>query len=241
MKIFLCEGDGFLHGGETQNIIVKVTLDSGKEMQFPYVASKTLSELYSDVSQIADEVIVSPPEVSAVKPPGTPAVFSGVMAAASAAAASTGNEEIGKEDLVKCVKVEDRGEGATVDIVVGGIYRVLKVLKSGGVVDGKMVSVVNSYDLIDDNAPTPRRIFAFPHEVVFYKKRKSPMPKVQGKIEELFACPVDGCGVKMVAYKEPDGRFRGTCWKCNFTAEFEGVKNAQPVSPAAKDLQPVSA
>ena len=42
MKIFLGESDGFLHGGEAEMVIIHVELDSGKKVQFPFVAKQPI-------------------------------------------------------------------------------------------------------------------------------------------------------------------------------------------------------
>ena len=152
MVIVLGEGDSFLHDGVTKNIIVHVTLDSGKKMQFPYVASKTLSELYTDVLNITDEKIIVPSPSNA-----STEVRSGLSAAAEVSLSSSvavpsdllipseqipnrrpGEEQIGREDLVRCIKVEPRAKDAPIDIVVGNIYRVLKVHGPRLTIDGKV-------------------------------------------------------------------------------------------------------
>lgn len=229
MIITLGEGDSFLHNGETKNIIIHVTFENGKKIQFPYVASKTLSELYSDVENFSDEKIVASP----ITPIPVIVSQAATVPLAVAAPPITGNEEIGREDLVKCVKVEDRGRGATVDISVGGIYRVLQVKGTTIPIDGKMTRIVDGYDVIDDKAPIQRRIAVLAHEVVFYQKRKQPIPKIAGKIEHRSPCPT--CRADMILYKEDTGIFKGTCQLCGTETEKE-LKNEQPTTPKTQDI-----
>ena len=60
MQILLGESDSFLHDGTAKIVIVHVTLDSGKKVQFPYPANKPIWKIYEAVSNISDENIVAP-------------------------------------------------------------------------------------------------------------------------------------------------------------------------------------
>ena len=50
-----------------------------------------------------------------------------VSLSSSVAAPPVEDNQIGREDLVRCIKVEPRAKDAPIDIVVGNIYRVLEV------------------------------------------------------------------------------------------------------------------
>jgi hypothetical protein len=222
MEIRLGESDAFLHEGVATMLVVHVTLDSGKKIQFPFKADLPIFEIYKAVEKISEEKIKSPAVVTealctSVAPKQTPlAVESQVLSTASS---------IGREDLVKCVKLYPRGEGATVDLKVGDIYRVLKIVKNG-------------YDVIDDKAATPMRLFVFTDEVEFYQKRKPPVPKVLGKPGKSALCPV--CNADMIYYKEEDGRFMGECMVCTNRTELIDGKGASSNSEA-QAVQPAAA
>ena len=195
MTITLGESDSFLHGGKAEIIIVNVKLDNGKTVTFPFPAKNPIWKVYEAVSKISEEKIITPIAVREEV----------ISRPESVVLGSTDSSSIGREDLVKCVKLYPRGEGATVDLKVGDIYRVLKIVKSG-------------YEVIDDKAATPMRLFVFSDEVVFHQKRKPPLPKVEGKKGKSSNCPI--CQSEMIHYKEPDGKFIGTCLSCNNTTEL---------------------
>ena len=187
MKILLGESDAFLHSdGRAHMIIIHVTLDSGKQVQFPYEADKPISELYESVKNIADEKIVVPSLSNASTEVRTGLSTAVEVPLASAAVPSTNDGQIGREDLVRCIKVEPRAKDSPIDIVVGNIYRVLKVHGPILTIDGKPKKIIDGFDVIDDSSDTPRRIFAAPSEMEFYQKRKPAPPKVIGKFENLL-------------------------------------------------------
>jgi len=238
LKIFLGESDAFLHSdGRAHMIIIHVTLDSGKQVQFPYEADKPISKLYESVKNITDEKIVVPSPSNA-----STEVRSGLSAAAevslssSVAVPSVEDNQIGREDLVRCIKVEPRAKDAPIDIVVGNIYRVLKVHGPRLTIDGKVKQIIDGFDVIDDKSETPRRIFAAPSEMEFYQKRKPAPVKVIGKFESTFLCPY--CFILMVAAKEEDGKYHGKCMSCleESTHELKAKEDAKPtVGASASD------
>ena len=238
MKIFLGESDAFLHSdGRAHMIIIHVTLDSGKQVQFPYEADKPISELYESVKNITDEKIVVPSPSNA-----STEVRSGLSAAAEVSLSSSvavppvEDNQISREDLVRCIKVEPRAKDAPIDIVVGNIYRVLKVHGPRLTIDGKVKQIIDGFDVIDDKSDTPRRIFAAPSEMEFYQKRKPAPAKVIGKFESTFLCP--HCFILMVAVKEEDGKYHGKCMSClkESTHELKAKEDAKPtVGASASD------
>ena len=238
MRISLGESDAFLHSdGRAHMIIIHVTLDSGKQVQFPYEADKPISELYESVKNITDEKIVVPSPSNA-----STEVRSGLSAAAEVSLSSSvavppvEDNQIGREDLVRCIKVEPRAKDAPIDIVVGNIYRVLKVHGPRLTIDGKVKQIIDGFDVIDDKSDTPRRIFAAPSEMEFYQKRKPAPAKVIGKFESTFLCP--HCFILMVAVKEDDGKYHGKCMSClkESTHELKAKEDAKPtVGASASD------
>ena len=231
MIITLGESDAFLRtDGRALMIIVHVTLDSGKKIQFPYEANLKISDLYESLINITDEKIVVPSPSNA-----SPEVRTGLSPAAevslspSVAVPSVEDNQIGREDLVRCIKVEPRAKDAPVDIEVGKIYRVLKVHGPRLTIDGKVKQIIDGFDIIDDKSETPRRIFAAPSEMEFYQKRKPAPPKVIGNFESTFLCP--HCFILMVAVKEDDGKYHGKCMSCLKESTHE-------LKPKVKDEQP---
>ena len=237
MKIFLGESDSFLHGGEAEMVIIHVELDSGKKVQFPFVAKQPISEIYKAVAKITDEKIVVPLVVREEVISHPTAVE---VPLASAAVPSTDDGQIGREDLVRCIKVEPRAKDSPIDIVVGNIYRVLKVHGPILTIDGKPKKIIDGFDVIDDSSDTPRRIFAAPSEMEFYQKRKPAPPKVIGKFESTFLCP--HCMAMMVATKEDDGKYHGKCMSClkesiHELPKLKG-KDEQPTVGTSAEAQP---
>jgi hypothetical protein len=215
-------------------IIIHVTLDSGKQVQFPYEADKPISELYESVKNITDEKIVVPLATVPLVSVATPAAE--VSLSSSVAVPSVEDNQINREDLVRCIKVEPRAKDAPIDIVVGNIYRVLKVHGPRLTIDGKVKQIIDGFDIIDDKSETPRRIFAAPSEMEFYQKRKPAPTKVIGKFESTFLCPY--CFILMVAVKEEDGKYHGKCMSClkESTHELKAKEDAKPtVGASASD------
>ena len=227
MEIRLGESDAFLRSdGRAHMIIIHVTLDSGKQVQFPYEADKPISELYESVKNITDEKIVVPLATVPLVSVATPAAE--VSLSSSVAVPSVEDNQINREDLVRCIKVEPRAKDAPIDIVVGNIYRVLKVHGPRLTIDGKVKQIIDGFDIIDDKSETPRRIFAAPSEMEFYQKRKPAPAKVIGKFESTFLCP--HCFILMVAVKEDDGKYHGKCMSClkESTHELKAKEDAKP-------------
>jgi hypothetical protein len=234
MEIRLGQSDSFLHDGKAEIIIIHVKLDSGKNIQFPFPAKNPIWKIYDAVSQISDEPIVIP--IVAPSPANASTeVRSGLSAAAEVSLSSSvavppvEDNQIGREDLVRCIKVEPRAKDAPIDIVVGNIYRVLKVHGPRLTIDGKVKHIIDGFDVIDDKSETPRRIFAAPSEMEFYQKRKPAPIKVIGKFESTFLCP--HCFILMVAVKEDDGKYHGKCMSCLKESTHE-------LKPKVKDEQP---
>ena len=153
MKIELCEDNGFLNGGKPTLVVLVI---DGKH-RIPYEATKTIQELYADVAKVCDidatlqlETALSPLYLSNEIKPTTTGKFD--------------LTEIQKEDIVKCIKVHPREEGADCDLEIGDEYRVLSITKDRG--------QATSYDIVDDNSPTPYRIRCIADEIELSRKRK---------------------------------------------------------------------
>lgn len=205
MTISLCEDDGIFFGGKPRNVVLSIVFDDGRKLRVPYSADKSISEMYEDLGKINEnkKIVIKN-------------IFSDYAVAIADSSIRTienkvteslanKNNTIEKEDIVKCIKVEDRGKGATVDIVVGGEYRVIKITKQNG--------MITSYDVVDDTADTRRRIYVMPHEVEFLRKRVAPVFKEIGSPEEIFPCGI--CKKPIACVKSDDGMFRGVCEDCN--------------------------
>lgn len=225
MQIFLGESDAFLHSdGRAHMIIVHVTLESGKKVQFPYPAENPISELYESVKNIADEKVIVPSTNTIVAQASVVHVKSpaGEVVPVIVSSPIISDNEIHRECLVRCVKVNDRGKGATVDLEVGKIYRVLTI---NGPTSPEGKKFAMSYDLVDDAAGNTLRIFALPDEVIFYQKRKPPIPKIlkKGKSDKCGLCAAE-----MIFYKDSDGRFMGDCPVChNRTESVDGKPKSE--------------
>ena len=106
--------------------------------------------------------------------------------------------KIEKGDIVRCVFLENRndhaGAPATIDLSVGGIYRVHKCVPQG-------------YQVIDDNAPMKFIMFLARHEVELVEKGK-PIEKKVLFIEREFNCPK--CNL-MIYCELHNGFFIGKC------------------------------
>ena len=143
--------------------------------------------------------------------------------------------DIQREDLVKVVNIakglSDTAGNELVTrygLVNGNIYRVLKVNATNIVMPNdpdKMTKIINSLEIIDDQAPRPERIAVFPNEVVLYKKRDKKQSVVVNKISELLKCPY--CGETNALILEGD-IFKGKCSKCDAAIEIERITEQCP-------------
>jgi hypothetical protein len=123
--------------------------------------------------------------------------------------------EIEREDIVRCIRVLERAQGADVDIRLGGEYRVLGIKKivSGG------QTMVEHYEVIDDNAPIPRRVMVSPVEVVLQSKHV-PGPKKVLVFEERTICGY--CSEENVlTLNQEKNKYTGKCSKCQKEIEVE--------------------
>lgn len=176
MEIKLGEDDGFLNGGVPRLVVVSVTYDDGRCVRFPYVASQTISGLYQELAKVAGNPLPMPLAQAhfdnGVKTVNR--IAEGVMADVQPL-----NGVIEKNDIVKCIFLENRndhaGSPATIDLVVGGLYRVTKVLAGG-------------YEVLDDKAALKLKLFLMKHEVELVEKHKV-MPKKKMFLEEAMTCP----------------------------------------------------
>lgn len=213
MKIVLEENDSFIQSdGIATMVVVAVTKDDGKVVRFPYTAmSKTISDLISDINEKIGNAIpsvierIENTESSYLKP------FESIK---SLIKESDG--QIKKEDLVKCIKLLPRDKDAPIDMVIGGIYRVLELPKNK----------IPYYEVIDDTdyhrADTPRRVAAFPEEIAFFAKRKSPIPKEVGRFEQLINCPL--CQKRISCVRMDDNKYHGLCEDCQHEIVHENKK-----------------
>ena len=226
------EDDSFIQkDGKAKMIIVAVKRNDGKVIRFPYSARLSLSSLIKEVNDKVGNAPVSEERKYGVESFSKEIGQTVPEAAKTILALSgfnTGNK-IQKEDLVKCVKVLPRiDKYAPIDLVCfngdpskGGIYRVL-ALPTGK---------VPYYEVIDDTiyhkGEIPRRTPAFPEEIEFFEKRKTPIPFEKGRLEELFPCPI--CQKKVVCHKMDDEKYHGKCSECEQTIVSDTVRQATAV------------
>ena len=134
------------------------------------------------------------------------------------------SNEIEREDLVTCIKVLPRGEGANIDIVEGGTYRVISIVRQS---IGETI-VARSYEVIDDSAPVQRRIFVFPQEIVLFKKHTVHEPP-RYQFEEIRPCGYCSEPVVMILDSN-ENRYKGNCGKCGKPLEMERAKTSEKSS-----------
>jgi hypothetical protein len=191
MKLELLETDSLSNKGVAKNIVVSI---DGRRIILPIKTTlQGLLELVRKAglkpqTDIHTEMLVKE---------STKAIDDTIINATS---------EIQKEDIVKCVRVLERAQGADVDIRMGGEYRVLgmKKIVSGG------QTVVEHYEVVDDNAPVPRRVMVSPVEVVLLRKHVAGPKKVL-VYEEMFPCKCgEPCALTLDAVKN---KYIGQC-KC---------------------------
>ena len=220
MKIILEENDSFIQDdGRATMIIVAVTKDDGKTIRFPYQAvDRSICDLIDDINKkigkatVIERVMESSP-AQAIPP-------------SQALASLVGGEgKIKREDLVKCIKLLPRDKFAPIDMVIGGVYRVLELPT-----DKRAY-----YEIIDDTdyhkAEIPRRIQAYPEEIEFYQKRKPPIPKEVGRFEEIFNCPQ--CQKRIVCNRMDDNKYHGKCEDCDlgFTSDTVREPKLETLTP----------
>jgi hypothetical protein len=198
MKLELLETDSLSNKGVAKNIVVSI---DGRRIILPIKTTlQGLLELVRKAglkpqTDIHTEMLVKE---------STKAIDDTIINATS---------EIQKEDIVKCVRVLERAQGADVDIRMGGEYRVLgmKKIVSGG------QTVVEHYEVVDDNAPVPRRVMVSPVEVVLLRKHVAGPKKVL-VYEEIFPCE---CGEPTACTLDSiKNKYIGQC-KCGKVMERE--------------------
>ena len=204
MNITLGEDDALLFGGVPRTVVVTVSLDDGDKLRFPYSANKSINSLYKAINNVlptGKHISVVVPVSHELEPTPTEQIIP-----------EKKSNSIEREDIVTCVKLEDRGEGASVDFHVGGEYRVLSVhAKTLSLGNGKKQHIIDGYDIIDDNAPVPMRFFVMAHEVVLARKGNVVRHKSKKEFEEILKCPKCEEQVSCVLR---ENKFCGHCDKC---------------------------
>ncbi len=228
MKIELCEDNGFLNDGKPT--LVVLVIDGVHRI--PYEATKTIQELYEDVAKMPlvldPDKVTLPLDITPVSvqiPPENIIKTSDHTDFSKLSQEPNGKlilltDEIEKEDIVKCVKVHPRLEGADVDLEVGGEYRVLSIKKERG--------QVMSYDLMNDNSKTQFRITCTPDEVELLRKRKIKTNPVKTDYkQEIMKCAV--CHTENALELVGD-KYVGECTKCKAKLIMPRPVNAEPTT-----------
>jgi len=168
MKICLEEDNGFLHDGKPTLVVLVI---DGKT-RIPYEATKTIQELYVDVAKLGvkEDINIIENFVHGECPTITTGKFDLEKLKSSGDALVNALSEIEKEDIVKCIKVHPREEGAGCNLKVGNEYRVLSRVFDINE-DGSKGKVL-SYDIVDDNSKASFRIKCLPDEIELLRKRK---------------------------------------------------------------------
>lgn len=218
MQITLLEDDGILFGGVPKNIVIQVVFDDGTKRRLPYSAKKSISSLYKSLTEISflsypspyiqEELIISK---EAIKVQDNPDRASEVPSRLNK---DQKNGVIEKEDIVRLIRLESRGEGASCDLIIGHEYRVLNVFQSGITLPGsdKITNIPYGFDIIDDGSARPERTRVFPQEVELVRKRSVFIKKEEGKIEEILPCLE--CNEPVACVLEGD-TFKGVCPNCS--------------------------
>lgn len=236
MQITLGEDDAILNNGIPKNVVLMVTFDDGKQIRIPYGAEKTIVEMYKQLTtlQPISKAAQNIQPIDHLIPKFIPVET--VVASENKILIDKSNI-IEREDIVTLVKVLPRGEGESVEhLILGQEYRVIKIYSSGvaGLPGTEGIQkVVHGYDIVNDKSPRPERIRVFPSEVAFCRKRKSPIPKVVGVIEEILACPnckeMNACALDGDIYK-------GTCAQCKSPYQIERIIEKCPKSTCGNDV-----
>jgi hypothetical protein len=220
-KIELSEDNGFLFGGVPNLIVCTATFDDGRQVRFPHSALGSISDLYADLNGIKSESMpagvllkLASPDIVQILP--EPAIEP---------LKDVDPNKIEKGDIVKCIFLENRndhmGSPATVDLAVGGLYRVVKVLTNG-------------YSVLDDSAGLKLPMTLFNHEVKLHEKHK-PYVKKQLFLSEDVSCPkcntATSCGLH-------SGFYVGTC-ECGQEIRIsrEEVKGGQGSNRSVKAVE----
>lgn len=226
MKITLEEDNGFLNDGKPTLVILVVTDESGKSVRLPYEATKTIQELYDDVysffkSELKPAKFYEPHKFDEKNDPFHPDRIIKNDPIRDIAKSNT----IEREDIVRCVKIHPREEGADEDLTIGDEYRVIDIKKKKG--------RVQYYDLLDDKADNKYRITVLPDEVELIRKRKPKTNPVKKDYkQEIVKC--DECkeenAIDMISETTDQTMFQGACEKCGFMIKRSLIKNAESVA-----------
>lgn len=237
MQITLGEDDSIFNAGVPKTVVISVVFDDGRKLRVPYDAGKTIADLYKQLSAVSAIKTVLPTMAAPIEEIA-PAATGQPAAPRIPTPTPTVDKSnvIEREDIVTLVKALPRGEGETTDhLIIGHEYRVLSVHSSGVTLPGTstITKIVHSYDIINDTAPRPERIRVHPSEVQLLRKRKPPVPKVAGKIEEILACP--NCQALNACYLE-DQVFKGQCTSCKGDYVIERVIEKCPTDKCGNDV-----
>lgn len=222
MQITLCEDNGFLTGGTPTMIVVAVTLDDGRQIKFPYDASKSVSALYEDCRAFGGNapVVIHEEYKPLLREPTK------FIPPAKAPEPEIRTNDIEREDIVICIQVLKRGEDDAAkdpDIRLGAEYRVLKIHKvTVSNEAGESKAHVEYYDVIDDNAPVKRRLAVYPQEIQLLRKH-TPGPAQELKYEMIHACGFCKTANALVLDNVKD-KYVGICTKCGKDIEADRPK-----------------
>lgn len=174
MKIELCEDNGFMNDGKPTLIVLVVTRDDGKQLRIPYEADKTIQQLYIDVQKVTKLEVLNK-----YVQDGSIDLFKAIVKDVVETRISSESKdnvskvnEIGREDIVKCVRLEKDMDGnVNEDISIGTEYRIIDIHKVNG--------QLHYYEVLDDSKGDKIRIPILPVEVELVRKFIPPPPRKQ--------------------------------------------------------------
>ena len=201
MNISFVGDDSIMFDGVPKNVIVQVTFGNEKTT-FPYPAKKTIAALFADVNKID----------------GKPIKLNSISTAMFATSKPLNNvlfnetNEICREDVVRCVKVNERDVGIDADKipVVGNEYRIIQIHRKNG--------VAHYYEVINDKSELPIRMAMFTDEIELLRKHIPQEKKTV--LSEIVKCP---CGEE-VAIDLIGDTYSGACPNCGCALSKERVK-----------------
>jgi hypothetical protein len=197
MNISFVGDDSIMFDGVPKNVIVQVTFGNEKTT-FPYPAKKTIAALFADVNKIDGKPIKFDTGIPAIKRETTKFIPNA--------------NEICREDVVRCVKVNERDVGIDADKipVVGNEYRIIQIHRKNG--------VAHYYEVINDKSELPIRMAMFTDEIELLRKHIPQEKKTV--LSEIVKCP---CGEE-VAIDLIGDTYSGACPNCGCALSKERVK-----------------
>ena len=175
MRIELAEDNGFMNDGKPTLVVLVITTDDGKQRRIPYEASRTIQELYQDVSRMPVSKDSTGGFSTMLSAPGTReglVLIAPPDKSVDIIIKNIGQLEIDREDIVKCLRTVTDIDNRVL-LEKGKEYRVIEIIKQNGQLIG--------YEVVDDNADAQRRTPCFADDVQLLKKFVAPPPRLDNE------------------------------------------------------------